>query len=475
MNRILLLEDDVSLIDGLVYSLKKNEFDVEVARTVCEAKQYLSELDRYDLLILDVTLPDGTGFDVCERVRKEKQQIPIIFLTASDEEVSIIRGLDSGGDDYITKPFKLGELCSRIRALLRRAGVSKSEKNTSMECGDITIDLLGSRATLKGKALDLTSAEYRLLCLLVRNANRVVTRDIILNELWDDTGNFVDDNTLSVYVRRLREKVETNPSHTIWGNSALMVSMVNISSDRIASAFSNFRIAQVSDLHNAEFGESNTELIELLSEHEPDIIVITGDLIDAGHTDIEIAFDFIKQAVQIAPVYFVTGNHEANFSHYDQFKTGLEASGVTVLEDEAIQLVHNNEMITLIGLSDSDFTIKGDMFNEAPAMVNTKLNSLIDDENSYTILLSHRPELFETYVCCGVDLVLCGHAHGGQFRLPFIGGLVAPNQGLFPKYDSGLYTDGKTNMVVSRGLGNSIIPFRFNNRPEVVLVELNTE
>ena len=194
--------------------------------------------------------------------------------------------------------------------------------------------------------------------------------------------------------------------YTIWGNSALMVSMVNISSDRIASAFSNFRIAQVSDLHNAEFGESNTELIELLSEHEPDIIVITGDLIDAGHTDIEIAFDFVKQAVQIAPVYFVTGNHEANFSHYDQFKTGLEASGVTVLEDEAIQLVHNNEMITLIGLSDSDFTIKGDMFNEAPAMVNTKLNSLIDDENSYTILLSHRPELFETYVCCGVDLVL---------------------------------------------------------------------
>ena len=205
MNRILLLEDDVSLIDGLVYSLKKNEFDVEVARTVCEAKQYLSELDRYDLLILDVTLPDGTGFDICE--------IPIIFLTASDEEVSIIRGLDSGGDDYITKPFKLGELCSRIRALLRRAGVSKSEKNTSMECGDITIDLLGSRATLKGKALDLTSAEYRLLCLLVRNTNRVVTRDIILNELWDDTGNFVDDNTLSVYVRRLREKVETDPSH----------------------------------------------------------------------------------------------------------------------------------------------------------------------------------------------------------------------------------------------------------------------
>ena len=174
------------------------------------------ELGQYKGLAVEKDSVEVTDEDVAaelEKVRKENQQIPIIFLTASDEEVSIIRGLDSGGDDYITKPFKLGELCSRIRALLRRAGVSKSEKNTSMECGDITIDLLGSRATLKGKALDLTSAEYRLLCLLVRNANRVVTRDIILNELWDDIGNFVDDNTLSVYVRRLREKVETNPSH----------------------------------------------------------------------------------------------------------------------------------------------------------------------------------------------------------------------------------------------------------------------
>ena len=189
MNKILLLEDDVSLIDGLVYSLKKNGFDIEVARTVREAFQY--ELNQYDLLILDVTLPDGTGFDVCEKVRKENQQIPIIFLTASDEEVSIIRGLDSGGDDYVTKPFKLGELCSR----------------------DISIDLLGSRVSLKGKNLDLTSAEYRLLCLMIRNANRIVAREVILNELWDATGNFVDDNTLSVYVRRLREKVETEPSH----------------------------------------------------------------------------------------------------------------------------------------------------------------------------------------------------------------------------------------------------------------------
>lgn len=263
--------------------------------------------------------------------------------------------------------------------------------------------------------------------------------------------------------------------YTIWGNSALMVSTVNISSDRIPSVFSNFRIAQVSDLHNTEFGEGNTKLIEILSELKPDIIVITGDLIDARHTDIKIALDFVKGAVQIAPVYYVTGNHEANCSQYGQLKTDLEMAGVTILEDEALQLECDGEMLTLIGISDPDFTIKGDIFNEVPGMVKAKLNSLIDDNNNYMILLSHRPELFETYVCCGVDLVLSGHTHGGQFRLPFIGGIVAPNQGLFPKYDSGLYTDGITNMVVSRGLGNSIIPFRFNNRPEVILVELNVE
>lgn len=192
--------------------LEKNGFDVEVARTVCEAIKYLAEISKYDLLILDVTLPDGTGFEVCEKLENKISRYRL-FFDASDEEVNIIRGLDSGGDDYVTKPFKLGELCSRIRALLRRAGVSNVEKSVSIECGDITIDLLGNRVSMKDRILDLTSAEYRLLCLLVRNANRVITRDIILNELWDDTGNFVDDNTLSVYVRRLREKVEADPSH----------------------------------------------------------------------------------------------------------------------------------------------------------------------------------------------------------------------------------------------------------------------
>ena len=212
MNNLLLLEDDVGLVDGLKYTLNKNGFDVDVARTLEEARRLLRETDKYELLILDVSLPDGTGFELCEMVRRENKRIPIVFLTASDEEVNVIRGLDSGADDYITKPFKLGELCSRIRALLRRAGLSDSGKTTSIDCGDVTIDLLSNRVILRGKSLELTRAEYRLLCLLVRNAGRVVTRDMILNELWDDFGSFVDDNTLSVYVRRLREKVEEKPS-----------------------------------------------------------------------------------------------------------------------------------------------------------------------------------------------------------------------------------------------------------------------
>lgn len=212
MNRLLLLEDDAGLMDGLCYSLTKNGFAVEAVRTVGEAMDRLADVDRYDLLILDVTLPDGTGFQVCEAVRGRGCTVPILFLTASDEEIHVIRGLDSGGDDYMTKPFKLGELCSRIRALLRRAGMAGPGRDALIRCGALSIDLLGRRASLEGRPLDLTNAEYRLLCLLARNAGRVVTREVILSELWDDGGSYVDDNTLSVYVRRLREKVEDDPS-----------------------------------------------------------------------------------------------------------------------------------------------------------------------------------------------------------------------------------------------------------------------
>ena len=208
MTKILLLEDDISLIDGLEYSLKKNGFLVKTTRTVEEALTQLAFPIPFDLLILDVTLPDGTGFSVCEKVRTKDSQIPILFLTASDEEVNVIRGLDCGGDDYVTKPFKIGELCSRIRALLRR-----TQNTSTLTFDSLSIDTAANRVTVNDRTIELTRAEYRLLYLLARNAGIVVTRERILDELWDHSGDFVDDNTLSVYVRRLREKIEPDPAH----------------------------------------------------------------------------------------------------------------------------------------------------------------------------------------------------------------------------------------------------------------------
>lgn len=209
MSRILLLEDDISLIDGLCYALGKQGYETEVARSVAEAESCLRQ--SFDLLLLDVSLPDGTGFEVCENVRKSGSSVPIIFLTAADDEVSIVRGLDGGGDDYVTKPFRLGELCSRIHALLRRAGLSK-EENGILRSGEITVDQQRGRVLRGGDVIELTGAEYRLLVLLLRNAGIVVTRNRILEELWDSGGSFVDDNTVSVYIRRLREKIEEDPS-----------------------------------------------------------------------------------------------------------------------------------------------------------------------------------------------------------------------------------------------------------------------
>lgn len=209
MSRILLLEDDAALIDGLRYTLEKQGYETEVARSVGEAKKCLKQ--SFDLLLLDVSLPDGTGFEVCESVRKNGSQVPVIFLTVADDEMSIVRGLDGGGDDYVTKPFRLGELCARINALLRRAGSLKEERSF-LRSGDIVIDLQKGKVMRGDEVLELTGAEYRLLCLLVRNTGIIVTRNMILEELWDSGGSFVDDNTVSVYIRRLREKIEKNPS-----------------------------------------------------------------------------------------------------------------------------------------------------------------------------------------------------------------------------------------------------------------------
>ena len=256
-----------------------------------------------------------------------------------------------------------------------------------------------------------------------------------------------------------------------WGNSALMVNEIKITNDKIPQSFEGFRIAQVSDLHNAELGKDNNKLIEKLNECEPDIIVLTGDLIDSNHTNLEVALSFARKAVKIAPCYFVTGNHEAWVgSQYEELKTSLENAGVTVLQDEAIELNYGDECIQLIGLNDPDFSERDSFLSES--ILETKL-SQVNISNGFTILLSHRPEYFNVYQNKNIDLVLSGHAHGGQFRLPFLGGVIAPNQGFFPKYDAGIYTENGTTMIVSRGIGNSIIPVRINNRPEIVIIELN--
>lgn len=265
---------------------------------------------------------------------------------------------------------------------------------------------------------------------------------------------------------------------TVWGNITVMVSTVAVAGSRVPPEFDGFRIAHISDLHNAEFGEGNAALLERLAGCRPDIIAITGDFVDAHHTDVGVSLAFAREAVRIAPVYYVTGNHEASLARraegYAELKAGLEAAGVTVLEDDTVPLEHQGGAVTLMGLMDPSFAPEDTAVRNVSARVAATLDGLMAGETGCTILLSHRPELFDTYVKCGVDLVLSGHAHGGQFRLPLVGGLVAPDQGFFPKYDSGLYTGGITNMVVSRGLGNSIIPVRFNNRPEIVLVELRT-
>lgn len=208
MNNILLIEDDLSLVNGLTFALKKQGFELVVARTLKEAENLWAD-GKYDLLVLDVSLPDGTGFEFCKKVR-QTSKVPIIFLTAADEEIDIIMGLDIGGDDYITKPFKLGVLISRVNALLRRAKDFSTE-DTMLQSNGIKVHLLQGQAFKNDRLLELTAAEYKLLCLFMRNPNVVLTKEQILDRLWDCNGNYIDSSTLTVYVRRLRIKIEDNP------------------------------------------------------------------------------------------------------------------------------------------------------------------------------------------------------------------------------------------------------------------------
>ncbi len=257
----------------------------------------------------------------------------------------------------------------------------------------------------------------------------------------------------------------------VFGNYNVETNKHNVKSEKIPTSFDGFRIVQVSDLHNAEFDKYNSTILAPIFLSEPDIIVITGDMIDSRKTDVDAAISFAEKAVNMAPVYYVNGNHEARApEEYEKLKRGLVAAGVTVLENASVDISLGDEAITLIGINDPSFRMKL-VDDTMEQNIENQLMSVIPQNDNYKVLLAHRPEYFDVYAG-KVDLVFSGHAHGGQFRLPFVGGFVAPGQGFFPEYYEGLYTEENTGMIVSRGIGNSIIPFRVNNKPEIVVAEL---
>lgn len=208
MKWILLVEDDLSLINGLSFAVKKQGYMLDVAHTKDEADR-LWENGAYDLVILDVSLPDGSGFDICKRIR-QASKVPIMFLTAMDEETDIIMGLDIGGDDYITKPFKLAVFMSRINALLRRSD-NFNQADTELNSNGIRVQLLKGEVYKNNVQVKLTAREYKLLCLFMENPDEVLSPEQILNRLWDCDENYIDNNSLTVYIRRLRTKIEDDP------------------------------------------------------------------------------------------------------------------------------------------------------------------------------------------------------------------------------------------------------------------------
>ena len=210
MNKILMVEDDQSLINGLSFAIEKAGYEIEIARTSAEMHKLWSD-EKFDLVILDVSLPDGIGFDLCRDIR-QTSKVPIIFLTAADEEADIVMGLDIGGDDYITKPFKLAVLMSRINALLRRSQDYR-ETDGELISNGISVDQIKGEVWKNDEKLDLTASEYKLLVYLMENIGITLSSEQILGHLWDYDERYVDTNTLTVYIRRLRSKIEDDPGN----------------------------------------------------------------------------------------------------------------------------------------------------------------------------------------------------------------------------------------------------------------------
>lgn len=244
-------------------------------------------------------------------------------------------------------------------------------------------------------------------------------------------------------------------------NKHLETTHYTYAAEQLGADLEGYRIVQISDLHNAKFGKNNQKLVGRIRECEPDMIVLTGDLVDSNHTNVDRAVQFVDEIVKICPVYYVTGNHEywLEKSEYDELMDGLIGAGVVILDDQVVEISRGDAKFRLVGLDDKSLT-------------DGTLEALLSDEKEFTVVLAHEPQYLVRYASSGVDLVLSGHAHGGQFRLPFVGGIVAPDQGFLPEYTAGEYYMNGTEMIVSRGLGNSVIPVRLFNFPEIVCVDL---
>lgn len=251
-------------------------------------------------------------------------------------------------------------------------------------------------------------------------------------------------------------------------NNNIEVSYYEVKDDFIPDEFEGFKIAHISDLHDRDW---KGELESLVAAEKPDMIVITGDIVDSSDKYYDNSLAFLKEAVKIAPVYFVSGNHEANMREYNSLHNSLKELGVSILDDENVFIEKNGVKINLIGLQDPSFTDKYDTVSYA-AMLESKINYMTE-EGIFNIVLSHRPEYFDAYANTDANLVLCGHAHGGQVRIGSQG-LFAPGQGFFPEYTEGIHTKNDTSMIVSRGLGDSFLP-RVNNMPELVVITLASQ
>lgn len=243
----------------------------------------------------------------------------------------------------------------------------------------------------------------------------------------------------------------------------------------LPQAFDGFRIVQISDFHNSTFGENNCRLIDAIRSAKPDIIVITGDYLDSRNTNPAITDALTEVLVKTAPVYYVTGNHEFRIpEQFSESEKNMKNSGVHVLRSGSEYIELDGQRIRIVGVDDPTFYTNGEFQGQSCDEMISDIKNLCDD-SCISVLLAHRPSLFDDYAAAGADIILSGHEHGGQFRIPFVGGLFAPDEGLFPEYCDGVHRKGNSTLVVSRGLGQSVFPFRVNNSPELVTVVLRCE